>query len=129
PATAVQDLLLAGVERVALRADLHDDLPAGFGAAGLEAVAAATQHGGLDVVRVNTRFHDVLFDRGAGSPVQAARAPAVRREPEPIPRWGAVRPPRTRVPPRVLPARRAITGGSHILRKPSAAGVAASADG
>src|SRR6476646_7206707 len=56
-AAAVEDLLLAGVEGMALRADLYGDLSALLGAAGGEAAAAAAQHSGLDIVRVNTRFH------------------------------------------------------------------------
>ncbi len=63
-AAAVEDLLLAGVERVALRADLDVDLSALLRAARGERVAAAAVHRGLDVVRVNTRFHGFLFNRG-----------------------------------------------------------------
>src|ERR1700730_3171607 len=63
PTAAVENLLLAGVERVALRADLDHDVAASFGAAGLEGVATAADHGGLAVCRMNTRFHDVLFYR------------------------------------------------------------------
>src|SRR6516165_4054499 len=63
PAAAVENLLLAGVEGVALRADLDDDVAAGLGAAGLEGVPAPAVHGGLRVGGVNVSFHDVLFDR------------------------------------------------------------------
>jgi hypothetical protein len=53
-AAAVEDLLLAGVERMALRADLDVDLSALLRAARGERVAAAAVDRGLDVVRVNT---------------------------------------------------------------------------
>ena len=52
-AAAVEDLLLARVERVALRADLDHDVAAVLGAAGGEAVATAADHGGLGVGRMN----------------------------------------------------------------------------
>src|SRR6476469_4461578 len=63
-AAAVEDLLLAGVEGMALRADLDVDLSALLGAARGEGGAAAAVHRRLDVVRVNTRFHGFLFNRG-----------------------------------------------------------------
>src|SRR6516164_10294942 len=63
PAAAVEDLLLAGVEGMALRTDLDDDVAAGLGAAGLEGVPAPAVHGGHLVGGVNVSFHDVLFDR------------------------------------------------------------------
>ena len=50
----VEDLLLAGVERMALRADLDVDMSALLRAARGERVAAAAVDRGLDVVRVNT---------------------------------------------------------------------------
>src|SRR5262245_53912438 len=58
PAAAVENLLLAGVKRVALRADLDHDMAAFFRTAGLEGVAATADHGGLSVCRMNARFHD-----------------------------------------------------------------------
>ena len=66
-ATGVEDLLLARVERVALRADLDRD-PAGLlGAAGLEGVAATTDDGGRHVVGWIPAFM-VSFRMVAGSP-------------------------------------------------------------
>src|SRR4051795_7648731 len=56
-ATGVEDLLLAGVERVARRADLDGQLTGRGGAAGLERVAAATGHGGDVVGRVDVGLH------------------------------------------------------------------------
>src|SRR6185436_13707458 len=63
-AAAVEDLLLAGVEGMALRADLDVDLAALLRAASGEGGAAAAVHRRLDVVRVNTRLHGFLFNRG-----------------------------------------------------------------
>ena len=80
-AAAVEDLLLAGVEGVALRADLDVNLSARLRAARRERVAAAAVHRRLDVVRVNARFHGFLFDRGPRvAPPLTGR---YRREPEP----------------------------------------------
>src|SRR5690242_20562784 len=60
----VEDLLLAGVERVAGRADLDVDLAAAGGAAGGELVPAAARDCGLVVVGVDTAAHwDVPFER------------------------------------------------------------------
>src|SRR3954465_3703194 len=62
-ATGVQDLLLAGVERVARRADLDGQLTGrgraagGGGAAGGEGVATATGHRGDVVGRVDVGLH------------------------------------------------------------------------
>src|SRR5262249_6557292 len=56
-AAAVEDLLLAGVEGVALRADLDVDLSALLRAASGEGGTATAVHRRLDVVRVNTRLH------------------------------------------------------------------------
>ena len=61
---AVQDLLLTGVERVALRADLDHDAAGFAGAPGLEGIAAAADDGGLTVCRVIALFDFVLFFRG-----------------------------------------------------------------
>src|SRR6476659_3633129 len=63
PATTVENLLLARIERVALRADLDVNLSALLGAARGARVTAAAVHGRLAVVRVNARFHGVLFIR------------------------------------------------------------------
>src|SRR3954451_604703 len=52
-AATVENLLLARVERVALRADLDVDLSALLGAARGERVTAPAVHGRLAVVRVN----------------------------------------------------------------------------
>src|SRR6478735_9235230 len=80
-AAAVEDLLLAGVEGVALRADLDVNLSARLRAARRERVAAAAVHRRVDVVRVNARFHGFLFDRGPRvAPPLTGR---YRREPEP----------------------------------------------
>src|SRR6201996_5780567 len=56
-ATGVQNLLLAGVERVASRADVGVDLAVGGGAPGHEGVPAAAGHRGGTIVRVNLRLH------------------------------------------------------------------------
>ena len=54
----INKLLLAGVERVALRADFNGDvLP---GAAGLDNLAAGTADGGLLIIRVNSGLH-IIF--------------------------------------------------------------------
>src|SRR5690606_18588089 len=58
-AAGVQDLLLAGVERVARRADLDADLAAGHCRAGGEVIPTAAGHLGGDVVRVNSGLHGV----------------------------------------------------------------------
>src|SRR4051794_9931041 len=55
--TGVEDLLLAGVEGVASRADLDGQLTGRGRAAGLEGVAAATGHGGDVVGRVDVGLH------------------------------------------------------------------------
>src|SRR5579863_8678294 len=54
----VQDLLLARVERVAVRADLDVDRAAAGGALGGKAVPAATGHVGDVVLRVDVWLHD-----------------------------------------------------------------------
>src|ERR1700712_2403787 len=63
PATGIQDLLLAGVERVAIRADLDGDLSAGLGAVGLERVATAAGHLGGAVIGVNAGVHGDFLSR------------------------------------------------------------------
>src|SRR5664279_5056254 len=64
PTTGVQDLLLAGVERVAVRADLDVDLAAGLGAPGGEVVTATAGDLGRHVRRMNSGLHDgSSFDR------------------------------------------------------------------
>ena len=54
-AAGIDQLLLAGVERVALRADFHVDL--GLGGAGLDDVAARAGDGAVNVVGMDTLFH------------------------------------------------------------------------
>ena len=66
-AAGVEDLLLAGVERVALRADVGVDDAGGRGAAGGERRATGAGHLGVDVVRVDVLLHGVLSS-AAGSP-------------------------------------------------------------
>src|SRR5882762_1718866 len=56
-ATGVEDLLLAGVERVAVRADLDVNRAAGSGAPRRERVPAAARHGGDVVLGVNVSLH------------------------------------------------------------------------
>src|SRR5205814_10075182 len=51
----VDEVLLAGEERVALGADLHVEL--GLRAHRLELIAAGARHRGLDVLGVDLRFH------------------------------------------------------------------------
>src|SRR5665809_127061 len=65
-ATGVEDLLLAGVERVALRADVGRDLAAVHGAPGLERWATGAGDRGLDVLGVKVLLHRVLLEVGAG---------------------------------------------------------------
>src|SRR5664280_2403500 len=60
-ATGVEDLLLAGVERVALRAHVRGDLAALHGAAGLERVATGTGDGGRYVGGVKVLLQRVLL--------------------------------------------------------------------
>src|SRR5580698_785575 len=80
PTTAVQNLLLTRVERVALRADLDDDMAIFLSAAGLEGVAATADHGGLAVGGMNVSFHGVLFtSRSPGRQIVLK----IGREPEP----------------------------------------------
>src|SRR5215212_4434968 len=63
-AAGVEDLLLAGVERVAGRANLDVDLAAAGGAAGGELVPATARDRGLVVVGVDTAAHwDVPLER------------------------------------------------------------------
>src|ERR1700729_3669696 len=70
PTTAVQNLLLTGVERVTLRADLDHYVAVFFGTAGLEGVTATADHGGLAVGGMNISFHGVLFSsRSPGRPM------------------------------------------------------------
>src|ERR1039458_8713340 len=64
-ATSVQDLLLAGVERVALRAHVRGDLAALHGAAGLERVATGAGDRGRDVGGVKVLLQRVLLEVGA----------------------------------------------------------------
>src|ERR1035438_9842230 len=68
-ATGVEDLLLAGVERVASRTDLNVNGAAGRGAPGSETVPAATGHRGDVVLGVNVCLHDnSCLERSPGRP-------------------------------------------------------------
>ena len=58
--TGVKDLLLTGVERVALRADIGADDAVSSGAASRECAATRARDGGLDICRVNIGLHDFL---------------------------------------------------------------------
>src|ERR1019366_950833 len=71
-AAGVQDLLLAGVERVAVRADIGVDSAVLGGAPGAEGVPAGAGHRGRHVVRVNIRLH-------IGSPFRGSRRVAAPR--------------------------------------------------
>ena len=53
--TGVNQLLLAGIERVALGADLNGDVL--LGGAGLDDVAAGASDGGLLVIGMDSFFH------------------------------------------------------------------------
>src|SRR5262252_4166706 len=82
-AAGVQDLLLAGVERVAVRADLDVDRVGRGGAPRGERVPAATGHGGDVVVRVDISLHvgQLLPRAVAGSPGRAGTGTAWLRLP------------------------------------------------
>src|SRR3954471_14800320 len=67
-AAGVEDLLLAGVERVAVRADVGVDGAGRRGAAGGERRATGAGHLGLDVLRVDVLLHDGPLTTAAGSP-------------------------------------------------------------
>ena len=73
-ATGVEDLLLAGVERVALRADVGVDGAALGRAAGLERGATGAGDRGRDVVGVDVLLHDVSPWRCPGRRVQHGAA-------------------------------------------------------
>src|SRR5450631_4624300 len=64
-ATGVENLLLAGVERVALRAHVRRDLAALHGAVGLERVATGTGDRGRYVAGVEVLLQRVLLEVGA----------------------------------------------------------------
>src|SRR5258708_32084329 len=73
-AAGVEDLLLAGVERVAARADVGVDDAVLSRAARGEGLPAGAGDLGHDVVRVDTRLHCVLLPRAvAGSPGRGCR--------------------------------------------------------
>ena len=75
-ATDIEDLLLAGVEGVALRANLSVDLAVGLGAAGCELVPARTGHRCFHVLGVDVSFHESpLAAWAAGSPEGVNRNP------------------------------------------------------
>src|SRR5580704_16062268 len=76
PATGVEDLLLTGVERVAIRADLDVDRVAGCGAPRGERIPAATGHRGDVVLGMDASLH-------VTTPASSGRRVARRREPVP----------------------------------------------
>src|SRR5579875_2031760 len=78
PATGVQNLLLAGVERVAVGADVSVDLARARRAAGGEGVPARTGDGGRPVGGVNVGLH--------------VKSPWLRRRPGRLPSVSAARP-------------------------------------
>src|SRR5699024_11022656 len=85
-AAGVQDLLLAGVERVALGADLGADGTVALGAAGGERVTAGAGHRGLAVSGVDISLHDSpcsgsLGRRPAGTVNQNRRHSLPRPDP------------------------------------------------
>ena len=71
-AAGVEDLLLAGVERVALRADLDGDVARLLGAAGVK-VLPQPQTTVVARSRVNSCLHGVLFDMVPGRPAHSIR--------------------------------------------------------
>src|SRR5215469_2182684 len=82
PAAGVEDLLLAGVERVAVGADVRVDDAVRGGAPGGKRVPAGTGHRGDHVVRVDVRLHV----KTPGSGGRRAAAPhACRGGREPVP--------------------------------------------
>src|SRR5215467_15373110 len=82
PAAGVEDLLLAGVERVAVGADVRVDNAVRGGAPGGKRVPAGTGHRGDHVVRVDGRLH-VKTPGSGGRRVAAPRACRGGREPVP----------------------------------------------
>src|ERR1700722_8928521 len=79
-AAGVEDLLLARVERVAIRAHVGVDRTALGGGPGHERVAAAASHGGDLVGRVNLRLHysGSLPQAAAGSSRPPGALPSLR---------------------------------------------------
>ena len=59
-ATGVENLLLAGVERMALRAHIHRHMVALGGRTRLERVTARTRDGHLVIIRMNTLLHNIV---------------------------------------------------------------------
>ena len=76
PAAGVDQLLLARVERVAVRADL--DVQLGLGRAGRELVAAGAADVRLDVLGMDLGLHRVRLECLGSSAVRAERAPEPR---------------------------------------------------
>src|SRR6266567_4519013 len=76
PAARVQDLLLAGVERVAARADIGADLAVPRGAPGRKCGPAGTGHLGHHVLRVDVGLHIISWfpGRRVASGALASRA-------------------------------------------------------
>src|ERR1700712_2300133 len=78
--TGVEDLLLAGVEGVALGADVGVDAATRERAAGRELVAAGAGDLGVVVLGVSVLLHGVLSVRSPGRPPRRCGG----REPEPV---------------------------------------------
>src|SRR4051812_35078615 len=101
PATGVEDLLLAGVEGVALRAHVGVDHAALRGRARLERGATGAGHRGVDVRRVDVALHNSLLGfRCPGSPARYGR------EPEPASKCATRRHPARNPPSPAPPVRR-----------------------
>ena len=79
-ATGVKNLLLAGVERVALRAHVNEHVIFLASGAGHEGVAARARHLNGVVIRMDTLLH---FTSPMDSGDPGRHAPMARREPEP----------------------------------------------
>src|SRR6476659_11187640 len=118
-AAGVEDLLLAGVERVAVGAHVGVDHAVLRGAARRERVPAGAGHLGHVVVRVDVLLHGCPFEwRRVASPGWAGREPVPNRQslppattPEPIEGFPGDR----RDPP---PSRRATTTTSRCPSRP-----------
>src|SRR5579863_191292 len=86
--SGIQDTLLAGIERVALRTDIHFEH--GLRAANGECVAAGTGDGGLDKLWMNLGFHGApaARPRGCGTRLSLSRRRGRRALASIIPRGG-----------------------------------------
>src|SRR5215211_7265475 len=76
-AARVDELLLAGVERVAVGADLHADL--GRGRARRELGAARAAHVGLDVLGMDVGLHGLSSVERRSTPLAGRRGSSVPR--------------------------------------------------